>query len=253
MPADYAVLAPIYQQIGMGNFALEMTPRLINYAQRHEWMGRRILDLGCGTGVSLKWLAEHSYMVTGIDNSPQILELAQKNMSEAKAGVSYTLRERDIRELGSDVGVMDMVLALDVMNELNSLRDLEIIFKQIFSLLDQNRLFIFDMHTIQGLTKTGSAGDSIVYNTPHLAVFSSNQYDYERQIHERHFIIFHRRDDVWLRNEASRVLRAFPTQAVGQLLVRCGFQTVQVMNLDFEPFEPGTNPADRVIFVAEKH
>jgi hypothetical protein len=146
-----------------------------------------------------------------------------------------------------------MILALDVMNELNSLRDLEVIFKDAYRLLDQNKLFMFDMYTIQGLTEHGTGGDSIDYNQNNLAVFSDNQYDYERQIHERHYFVFHRSGDNWQRHEATRILRAFPAQAVATLLQRCGFQSAQVLTLDFEPFEPGVSRADRVIFMAEKH
>lgn len=252
MPADYSVLAPIYEPIGMAEFASRMTPRLLDYAQRHEWVGRRILDLGCGSGSSLRWLAERSYIVTGIDSSPQMLELARMHLDPTASRLNFSLHERDIRELGDDLGGADLALGLDVMNELNSLRDLEIAFREVHRVLNEERLFVFDMHTIQGLAAHGRVGDQIVQNNSQIAVFASNQYDYDRQVHERRYIIFHRRDDVWVRNEASRILRAFPAQAVATLLQRCGFRNTIMLNTELGVFDPGVETANRIIFMAEK-
>jgi 2-polyprenyl-3-methyl-5-hydroxy-6-metoxy-1,4-benzoquinol methylase len=250
LPADYAALAPIYDETGMGNFAHDLTPRLINYAQRNEWLGRRILDLGCGTGASLLWLARHGYILTGIDNAPQMLAIARSHLESG--GLSCTLHERDIREPGADFNTFDMVLALDVLNELNSLRDLEAVFKAAAGLLSENKLFIFDIYTIQGMTERGTSGHFIIHDAPNLAVFSHSHYDYDRQAEERRYIIFQRQDDCWRRSEAARTLRAYPVQAITGLLQRNGFQHVQVLNLNLQPFETASIAANRVIFVAEK-
>jgi 2-polyprenyl-3-methyl-5-hydroxy-6-metoxy-1,4-benzoquinol methylase len=253
MSADYAVLAPIYEQIGMARFAETMTERLINLAQRGDWAGRRILELGCGTGASMVWLAQHGYFVTGVDNTALMLEIARARLAEDDRHADYTLHNRDVRALGGDLGSFDLVLALDVLNELNSLRDLEIVFKDVYAMLSPERLLIFDLHTIQGLAESGTSGDQMVHRSDDLVVFRSNQFDYERQIHEQHFTIFSRDQDVWLRSEAVRALRAFPAQAVASLLQRSGFTTTTVLTTRFEPFDPNTAQAERVIFIVEKH
>ena len=74
MSDDYAVLASIYETLGMANFAETLTPRLLDYAQSHDWIGRRAVDLGCGTGASVRWFANHGYNITGIDLSPSMLQ-----------------------------------------------------------------------------------------------------------------------------------------------------------------------------------
>jgi SAM-dependent methyltransferase len=249
--ADYAVLAPIYASLGMADFAESMTPRLIDYAQRNDWLGRRILDLGCGTGAALAWLTRRNYVAVGIDSSPQMLELCRQRLDDLQ--LQYDVRQGDLRNIGSEIGTMDLVLALDVVNELNSLRDLETLFVNVYKILADEKLFIFDMHTIQGLCQQGQIGDQMIYNQADLAVMTTNSYDFERQIHERQFLIFHRQGDVWQRSEGVRILRGYPAQAIVALLQRCGFQAVKVVTTNFGDFEPGISSTNRVLMLAQKH
>ncbi len=96
MSDDYAVLAPLYEPLGMAAFAEALTPHLIDYAQSHDWIGRRIVDLGCGTGASVRWLANHGYNVTGIDLSPSMLKIAEQLITDSGSGISYQFFEGDI-------------------------------------------------------------------------------------------------------------------------------------------------------------
>ena len=251
MPGDYAVLAPIYDQIGMGEFARQITPRLIDYAQHIDWLGRRIVVLGCGTGSSIAYLSEYPYSLLAVDNSPDMLEAAKQRLDTP--GLNLKWFQQDMRELGNNMGAADLVLALNVMNELNSLRDLEAVFGSVQRILEPTKLFMFDMFTVQGLSEDGSKGNGMVYDdTKGLTVFGSNEYDYERQMHTRQLLIFQRSGDLWRRSEAKLILRAFPVQAVASLLQRSGFSIKTLLNTGLETYEPGVSRAPRVIFVAER-
>lgn len=250
MPANYAVLAPVYDEIGMADFARVMTPRLLEYAQsRQDWVGRRILDLGCGTGVGAYWLAQQGYTVLGVDYSPEMLDIAQRVPDNQ--GLSLNWQQGDVRELNG-VKSFDLAIALGVFNEFNSLRELEAAFTKVRESLDPGRFFIFDMLTIQGLAERGSTPSGITYdNGVNLLVFSSSTYDYERQMHDRNYIIFQRDGQLWQRSDTQRVLRAFPVQAVATLLQRAGFTVAAVLNLDFAPFDPASSSAPHVIFMVK--
>ncbi len=252
MPGDYAVLAPIYDQIGMADYARRITPRLIDYAQRIDWLGRRIMVLGCGTGASLEYLSQYPYNLTGIDNSAEMLDAARAKLNAPELNLRWL--QLDLRELGGQtISLVDMALALNVMNEMNSLRDLEIVLGGVAKLLETGKLFIFDMQTVQGLTEEGLSSDSLIYdNGISLTVFLGNEYDYERQMHTRSYTIFQREGDLWRRSQARRVLRAFPIQAVGSLLQRSGFNIRTLLNTNLEVYEPGVSRAARVIFIAER-
>lgn len=250
MSGVYADLAPIYDLIGMADFSAAMTPQLVDFAQRHDWLGRRIVDLGCGTGAGVRWLAQRGYIVTGVDVSPEMLAQARAALNSEH--LNADLLERDIRDLGPDLVATDLALALDVLNELNSLRDLESVFRSVHAVLNVGKMFIFDLHTIQGLAEMGMQGHAVARDTADLTVITADQYDYERQVNDRRYLVFQRVGQAWRRTEANRALRAFPAQAVATLLQRCGFQVSHVLDLNFNAFEPGVSRAARVVFVAEK-
>lgn len=251
MAGDYAILAQVYDDIGLSAFSQRMTPLVMDFAQHHDWLGRRVFDLGCGTGASIEYLSQYPYTITGIDSSPEMLAVAQKKVESA--GVNVRWLQQDIREMAVQAGTVDMALALNVLNELNSLRDLETVFTLVQRLLEAGKLFIFDLFTVQGLAEEGSRGDYLLHDAPdRLTAMLRNQYDYERQMYTAHYLIFHRHDEGWQRLEARRILRAFPVQAVASLLQRCGFTVNHLVQPDLTPYEPGVSRASRVIFFAEK-
>ena len=48
--------------------------------------GKKILDLGCGTGVLSKILKNRGAMVSGIDISPKMIEIAKRNSKKERQG-----------------------------------------------------------------------------------------------------------------------------------------------------------------------
>ena len=148
---------------------------------------------------------------------------------------------------------MDIALALNVMNELNNLSDLEAVFKSVRGVLGANKLFIFDMQTVEGLAQAAITRDRLVYDNPEqLCVFSRTEYDYERQIQTTDYTIFRMIDETWQRSQAKIVLRAFAVQAVAALLQRSGFTVTHVLGANFEQYEVGVSRAPRVFFYARK-
>lgn len=252
MSEPYTALAPIYDTLSLGQFAEVFTPLIIDYAQRTEWMGRRVTDLGCGTAVNFPWLVERGYRMTGIDQSEAMLAVAQRRIAaDDRLSADFVLG--DMRIKLAEAGPADLILALNVLNEINGLRDLEMLFRAVAASLEPGKLFAFDLHTIQGLISQARVGDQVVHDQDGLAVYAQVHFDFERQILERHDMIYQRAADAsWGRSDARRALRGFPLLAVASLLGRCGLSLRQVLDLNFNPLEPGVAEADRVIFIAEK-
>ena len=248
MPANYQALSGIYDEIGMGQFGRDSISRIVNYAQQNGWMGRTFLDVGCGTGASCDFFNQYSYIVSGVDQSPEMLAIARSKYT------NNTFHEQDITQL-KDTSMVDMVFSLNVMNELDSLTDIKSAFTNIYNIVKEEKLFVFDMYTIEGLVERYKTGDHLVYRDEddRAMVFSTNDFDYERQVHLRRYAIFKRTDDnLWQRSEANRILRAYPVQAIVALLQRTGFRLSSLLTDNFERYVPNDSRASRVIFIAQK-
>ena len=251
MAGDYAVLAPYYDRIGLAKFAEAMTPKMLNVAQKDGWMGRRFLDVGCGTGGCMLWLAGRGYSAVGVDNAPEMIQVAQRMIDEKSLHAS--LIEADIRSL-EKVERIDMAISVGVMNDLDSLRDLEAVFKGMRHILAKDRFFVFTMQTIEGLTEIGQAPDRLIFEDQDLIVLCRTQYDFERQICTIDYDLFEKvaADERWRRQQAKRVLKAFPIQAVASLLRRQGFEVLKVLNTRLETLDLAVAGAPEVIFFAKK-
>jgi 2-polyprenyl-3-methyl-5-hydroxy-6-metoxy-1,4-benzoquinol methylase len=249
MDNAYQVLASVHDELGMGDYGERMTPQIFTLAQQNGWFGRQVMDLGCGTGASLTYLARHGYISTGVDYTPAMIELAQSTVDENQASLTWV--EQDIRQL-HDVDQQDLVLSLETLCELKSLRELETVFKVVYQYLRADKWFIFNLHTIEGLIQRHNAGDMLIHDAPDLMIVARNSHSYEKQIQRRTYTIFRQgTDDHWSRQRATRVLRAYPIQGVTTLIKRCGFEVLHVYNDDLALYKPDES-TNRVLIIAQK-
>jgi SAM-dependent methyltransferase len=79
------------------------------------------VDLGCGTGVVSLALAERGFRVTGIDHSPEMLELARRKAMAAGLGKRVELREGDVLDPGVAPGSADLVACQGLLHHVEDL------------------------------------------------------------------------------------------------------------------------------------
>src|SRR5205823_3011880 len=78
--------------------------------------GRRLLDVGVGTGYHLAQLRERGYDGAGIDGSPEMLEHAQTANPDAD------LRCADVCSLPFEKAQFDLVVCIEVLRYLENLQ-----------------------------------------------------------------------------------------------------------------------------------
>jgi SAM-dependent methyltransferase len=252
--SPYPVLAPVYNQGGFAQYATSTTPLFFRLLlERADWMGRNILDLGCGTGVSMLWMKQQGYGLFGLDSSSDMLNVARQSFAaQNETGQFY---EQDMRQLAFEE-MFDLVFALNSLNELDSLRELEATFRGVYRALNPNKLFAFDLITLEGLARISST-ERLLYDSPDsLTIFMRSEYDYDRQLRTNRYWVFARQPaggNQWRRTQTDQTLRGYSILAVITLLQRCGFEVPLVLAPNFSPLEPGNlQGIERVFVVARK-
>lgn len=120
------------------------TGKLLERAETSGLTGRRLLDVGCGTGLSFVSMLERGFQVTGCDISPAMLSRAR-----ARAIGRATLVEADMRELPA-LGEFDLVWAVnDAVNYLQSAVDLRAALRGMRANLAAGGIVLFDLNTIR--------------------------------------------------------------------------------------------------------
>lgn len=112
----------------------------------HVPEARRILELGCGTGVHGSMLAERGYEVVGLDVSDEMLAEAARRLAGLPVAVANRVRflKGDARDFKLEQR-FDVVLALfHVMSYQLTNDDLKSVFARVKSHLAPGGVFIFD-------------------------------------------------------------------------------------------------------------
>jgi SAM-dependent methyltransferase len=140
----YEAMAPVYDDFtAHHNYELWLG-NLLPILESHGLRGRRLLDVGCGTGKSFLPMLGRGWDVTACDISASMLELAA-----AKAGDLARLAVADMRELPV-FGEFDLVWALDdAVNYLLSPGELGEALGGMAANLAPGGLLMFDVNTLE--------------------------------------------------------------------------------------------------------
>ncbi|HWI95887.1 MAG TPA: methyltransferase domain-containing protein [Solirubrobacterales bacterium] len=140
----YEAMAPVYDDF-TGHYESEAwIADLVKILERHALTGKRLLDVGCGTGTSFMPMLAKGWEVTGCDISPAMLALARE-----KAGEKVQLAIADMLDL-PEFGEFDLVWALDdAINYLLSPEELARALAGMRANLAPTGLLLFDVNELQ--------------------------------------------------------------------------------------------------------
>lgn len=139
----YDAFASSYDEFNHGYMYGRWTGRLLAKAEDAGLEGNRLLDVGCGTGLSLISLLDRGWQVTGCDISPQMLEKAR-----AKVGDRASLLVADMRDLPV-LGEFDLIWSVnDAVNYILNPEDLEATMAGMRRNLAPGGIVVFDVNTL---------------------------------------------------------------------------------------------------------
>jgi ubiquinone/menaquinone biosynthesis C-methylase UbiE len=144
IPLEYHKLSNYYDLLTQGQQQINHV--IDKMLSKHKT--KTVLDLTCGTGAQVFWLAKHGYKVTGIDISPHLLEIARKKAQREKIDIHFL--EGDMRTI--KVGKFDAVIT--IFNAIGHLTkvDFEKAIKNIHKNLKEGGLYLFDIFNLDAMT-----------------------------------------------------------------------------------------------------
>jgi SAM-dependent methyltransferase len=144
--ATYEAFAPVYDQFNH-NYRYDLwTGNLLAAAEASGLSdGRRLLDIGCGTGLSFLPMLERGWTVTACDISPAMLVAA----SEKVESPTVELLVADMRDLPMVRGDFDLIWAVnDTMNYLFDQSELIATLAGMARNLASDGRVVFDVNTL---------------------------------------------------------------------------------------------------------
>lgn len=206
-----------------------------------------IAELGCGTGSMTELLAAEGYDMIGIDNSPDMLEVAQEKRVESGLDILYLMQ--DMREFELYGTVRAVVSVCDSMNYLLEEEDLLTVFRLVNNYLDPGGMFIFDLNTEKKYRDMGET--TIAENREEASFIWENYFDEEEKINEYDLTLFIRDEDGrYDKFEEFHEQRAYPLLRIGEIIQESGMELVTMY--DAFTHEPATEDSERVYVIARE-
>ena len=206
---------------------------------------RLALDLGCGTGSITLALAEKGWRVIGIDNSPEMLEVANSKINcniknnrsvsdeeslEDNLEIKFMLQDILNLELKEQADLI--YTSLDVFNHLDEDELLEVLQNSYKQLKDKG-VFIFDLHSLEYMQN--DLGNNIYHSvTDDHVIIWENDFSESDLSNEAVITVFKKGSDGMHKRECSSLLEYYHyPKLVIEYLEFLGMKVELIENTDF--------------------
>jgi SAM-dependent methyltransferase len=139
-PSPYDAIADFYRRGWKDWYLPSVRPALERLLFSAVGSGAKLLDVCCGCGHVTGELAARGYRMTGLDSSNALIDLARKDIPQAKFVVA------DARDFRFDVSFDGALSTFDSLNHLLSYDDLWAAFSCVHRALAPGAPFFFDMN-----------------------------------------------------------------------------------------------------------
>ncbi len=208
-----------------------------------------ILDLGCGTGTLTELMAKKGYDMIGVDNAPEMLQIAMDKREASGLDILYLLQDMRELELYGTVGAV--ISVCDSVNYLLEEEDIIRTFRLVNDYLYPEGLFLFDFNTVYKYeTIIGDA--TIAENRDDCSFIWENYYHEEEEINEYDLTIFARtaQEELFQRFQETHFQRGYRLEQMLDMVEQAGLRFVEA--IDADTHEAVTEESQRIYIVARK-
>lgn len=246
----YKEFARFYTEGDWPHYSAQMARLLPGVLEHFGLWPKKILDLACGEGTFAVAMAKRGLQVTGVDRSPEMLEIARRRAATEKVRVTFL--QQDMHSL-SLRGSFDLITCwFDSLNYLLDIDDVAHTFAGVSRYLNERGVFIFDVNTIRGLAVEWVKDPSYVHlNSADSFLVSIPEYDAVTRIASLHITGFARENERWVRIDEVHKERGYTLKEIQQCLTRASLRELACWDSLDKMDKPRRNTA-RVYFVVCK-
>ncbi|MGC9337789.1 MAG: class I SAM-dependent DNA methyltransferase [Candidatus Cloacimonadia bacterium] len=220
----------------------------------HPGSPRNILDLMCGTGRHAIYLSKNGFAVTGIDNSSEMLEIAQQRALERQLKISFELK--DVRNMEYQNRYDAVYCWFNSFEYLYSNDDVVTTLQNVHKSLKKNGVFLVDIRngSYYLLHKPNVPFSGIIEKPDiKLLITISNVYfDTKEQIMVMQYNFFiQEKNKIRIEHEDHKY-RLFHPLEFQYLLRSNGFKILEIYGSNSDANKNFTKDSSQMVFVAAK-
>ena len=232
MDTTYSKFALVYDNL-MDNIPYdEWTSYLKKLLDDYDIKEGIIAELGCGTGNITERLAEYGYDMIGIDNSPEMLDIAMQKGAANKSSSLYLCQ--DMREFELYGTVRAVISLCDSINYITDKDDLVTIMRLVNNYLDPGGLFIFDFNTLH-YYRDVVADNTIAEDRDDISFIWDNYFDEDTNINELALSLFVKdkeseSDDIYKKYSELHLQKAYTLDEIKEAIAASGLEFITAFN-----------------------
>ena len=232
MDTTYSKFALVYDNL-MDNIPYdEWTSYLKKLLDDYDIKEGIIAELGCGTGNITERLTEYGYDMIGIDNSPEMLDIAMQKGAANKSSSLYLCQ--DMREFELYGTVRAVISLCDSINYITDKDDLVTIMRLVNNYLDPGGLFIFDFNTLH-YYRDVVADNTIAEDRDDISFIWDNYFDEDTNINELALSLFVKdkeseSDDIYKKYSELHLQKAYTLDEIKEAIAASGLEFITAFN-----------------------
>ncbi len=221
---------------------------IINIFGKYNCTPKSILDTACGTGNISIPLSKAGYEVWGVDISEDMLSIAENKTRLEKQKIKYL--KQDISSLNVNRKFDAVLCMCDGVNYIIEEDNLSEYFRNVFNLMENNGIFIFDISSYSKLYET--LGNNVLYQDKNNIFYIwDNIFNENDSTIEMNITFFVPYNDLYKKFEEFHIQKAYKEEELTELLTDAGFVIRGIYGAF--GFEAPAYENDRLFFVAQKN
>ncbi len=244
---NYTSIAPYYDLLMRRVRYKEWMQYIESIIRLHTPHAQNILDIACGTGNGILNLHKKYNLYVAFDRSLEMLRVFKSKLKFYE--IEPLVFVADVRNIPLKDSIIDAAFSIfDSLNNLLSEKDLKKAFSEVYRILKNGGVFVFDMNTPYVLEVHWGNKTRIEEDDEVISIWRTR---YKNKISELHITLFIKGvDDNYIRVDELHRERGYDTNTVLSLLKEAGFS--RVFAYDHMTFSPPQNDSLRINYVAVK-